>query len=249
MITFDYGGRLGNRLFQYVIARLLAEQLGFHLEGEYKYNDTLTATEAKPGKRYKNHKVIVKDSAEIGNILEMVYENRHYHLSGFWQEAHYYIPNRDKIIGFFNEKAPDNESLDKKNIIMHVRLDDYKTFGTGGTVLDPQYYHDCLSREDFEKLYIISDVPDDPYFKYFARYNPVFPRGNEKEDFWLMTKFDRIISSNSTFSWWAAFLSNSSKIYIPSCWIRNSYDIKHSLQHVISGAAKGTLVPAGFINY
>jgi len=170
----------------------------------------------------------------------MAVEKRHYHLNGYWQESHYYLPHREQILGFFNEKATTH--LDTDNIIMHVRLDDYKKFGKRGTVLDPQYYVDCLEREDFDELFIITDASGDDYFKAFDRYNPIYANGSEKQDFWFMTQFDRIICGNSSFSWWAAFLSNASKVYMPECWIRNSYNIRHHLPF-------GILMKAGFIDY
>lgn len=240
MVTFDAGGRLGNRLYQYTIARLFAEKNGLWLATPYEWNDTITASSYQHGKQYENDKIIIKETIDTPNILEMKIEKRHYHLSGYWQEAHYYIPNREQILGFFNEKA--TEYLDTDNIIMHVRLDDYKLFGKRGTVLNPQYYVDCLEREDFEQLFIITDAPKDNYFKAFDKYNPIYAKGSEKQDFWFMTQFDRIICGNSSFSWWAAFLSNANTVYMPECWIRNSYDIRHDLPF-------GTVMKAGFVDY
>ena len=240
MVTFDSGGRFGNQLFQYTIARLLAEKIGFELGQQGEWNDTITATPPKPGKRYTNDTVTIVERFDTGNILERKYEKKHYHLRGYWQEAHYYLPNRDKILGFFNEKA--TAQTDKDNIVMHVRLDDYKEFGKGGTVLNPRYYTDCLEYEIFDELFIITDAPNDDYFNAFEKYNPIFNYGTEKQDFWFLTQFDRIICGNSCFSWWAAFLSNANKIYMPECWIRNSNDIKHDLPF-------GVVMKAGFVDY
>jgi hypothetical protein len=240
MVTFDTGGRFGNQLFQYTVARLLDEKIGFELGQQYDWNDTITATPLKPGARYTNDRIVIKENVDTENILEMEYGKRHYHLSGFWQESHYYLLNREQILGFFNEKAP--VKTDKKNIVMHVRLDDYKKFGTLGTVIDYQYYLDCLELEKFDELFIVTDEPGDKFFRVFKKYNPVFNFGTEKQDFWFLTQFDRIICGNSCFSWWAAFLSNASKVYMPKNWIRNSDDIKHDLPF-------GTIINSGFSDY
>ena len=236
MITYNTAGRIGNQLFQYTIARLLAEKIGFELGHQYDWNDTITATPLKPGKRYSNDPITIVEKIDTGNILERKYEKRHYHLSGFWQEAHYYLPYREQILGFFNEKA--TTKTDKANIVMHVRLSDYKIFGKGGTVLDPQYYIDCLEYEIFDDLFIVTDAPNDDYFNAFEKYNPIYNFGTEKQDFWFLTQFDRIICGNSSFSWWAAFLSNATKIFTPDCWIRNSNDINHSLPFGITMGAR-----------
>jgi hypothetical protein len=56
------------------------------------------------------------------------------------------------------------------------------------------------------------------YLKYFDKYNPTIVSHDEYSDFEFIRSFDKIISSNSTFSWWAAFLSDASEIYLPPYW-------------------------------
>ena len=64
MITIDLGGRLGNQLFQYTVARLLAEQIKFHLATEYNWNDTITATPVRKGKQYPDHKIVIQETVD-----------------------------------------------------------------------------------------------------------------------------------------------------------------------------------------
>jgi hypothetical protein len=45
-----------------------------------------------------------------------------------------------------------------------------------------------------------------------------FPNGNEVEDMNMMASCKGIIGSNSSFSWWAAYLSGAEKIIFPSQW-------------------------------
>lgn len=247
MITFEVGGGLGNRLFQYVLARLLAEKLGYDLITKFPVSHILTPTEPKKGKRYYENKLHIIETLETENLLERKFGERHIHLQGFWQEQKYYTPNRDAILGYFKEKA--TEKPDKENIVMHVRLTDYKAFGFKGSVIHPDYYVDCLRREKYDRLFIVTDAPQDSYFERFESYKPIFTRGNEKKDFWFLTEFDRIIVGNSTFSWWPAFLSNATKIYTPKCWIRNSVDIRHKLHVINNGKCEGIQMPARFKDY
>lgn len=249
MITFDSGGGLGNRIFQYVAARLLAEKLGFNLESPCTVANVLTPTIPAPGERHSDHRTDIIETLDTEDILKTDYGNRHIHLQGYWQIPHYYIDNRDKVVGYFEEKGLGPDGTDKENIVMHVRLGDYKIYGPKGNVLNPKYYVDCLSREKFNRLFVVTDEPDDEYFSVFERYRPIFSRGSIKKDFWFLTEFDRIIIGNSSFSWWAAFLSNASKIYTPKCWIRNSNDISHELQIINNGRCDGIQMEADFIDY
>jgi len=250
MITFESGGGLGNQIFQYVVARLLAERLGYKLGTEcpMKVRDVLNPTSPEPGACYTNDLMHIVEDVNTEDLFERDYGgNRHIHLEGFWQEAGYYLPNRDRILGYFKEKAMEKTITD--SIVMHVRLGDYKIYGPKGNVLDPQYYLDCLKREKFNTLAIVTDQPGDPYFEIFSQFNPVYINGRIEEDFWFITGFDRIIMANSSFSWWAAFLSNATKIYVPKCWIRNSDDLRHDLITINNGKCDGTIMEAGFKDY
>jgi hypothetical protein len=247
MVTFDPGGGLGNRIFQYVVARLLAEKLGFSLNTGIDLNGVLTPTPTLPGEVYNNGRMHIVENEKTENIMTKKWGKHHIHLQGFWQNANYYLPHREKILGYFKERAV--AKTDKKNIVIHVRLGDYKIFGLHGNVLDPQYYFDCFSHENFERLFVVTDEPEDSYFDDFAKYAPIFSRGSIKRDFWFLTEFDRIIMGNSTFSWWAAFLSNATKIYTPKCWIRNSPDLYHELHVIDNGKCENIQVDAGYRDF
>lgn len=247
MVTFNFGGGLGNRLFQYVFARMLSENTGLRLVTPCPEDNVLTATKHTRGTICKNDRVDINETIDTCNILERPWSNRHIHLCGYWQEHLYYLKSRNRILSYFNERA--TKDTDKDNLVMHVRLTDYKTFGNKGSVLHPDYYHSCIKKEKYNRLFIVTDDDRDSYLDEFRKYRPIVVSNDEKSDFWFLTEFDRMIIGNSTFSWWAAFLSNAKKIYTPKCWIRNSVDIRHSLQVIDNGRCKGIQVPAGFIDY
>lgn len=70
MITFEIGGGLGNRLFQYVFARLLAEKLGFSLETRCSFEGVITPTEPKQGKIFTNNKQHIVETNKTEDLFE-----------------------------------------------------------------------------------------------------------------------------------------------------------------------------------
>jgi hypothetical protein len=247
MITCDFRGGLGNRIFQYVSARLLAERLNYSYESGCPLDGVLTPMPLHPGSKYIKNKIQVDESLSTENIFKMKWGKQHIHLHGYFQVSDYYNCNRRKILRFFHERATNNP--DTENIVMHVRLTDYKIFGKYGNVLNPEYYLSCLEKETFSKLYIVTDAPNDSYLDCFKKYKPILSNNNLSEDFWLLTKFSRIIIANSTFSWWPAFLSNAHKIYTPKCWLRIINNTPHKLTIIDNGKCKCIPVENSFLDY
>ena len=90
-----------------------------------------------------------------------------------------------------------------------------KTFQATTDLMPFEWYEERLDSMDFRRLYICTDMPQDPYLKYFDKYDPIMAGGSELQDFNLLRSANRIICCNSTFSWWAAWLSDASEIYLP----------------------------------
>lgn len=245
MITYDQGGGFGNRMFQYVFARLVSEKLKLALKTQPSKDvtDVIGITGQQEYRYYEKIKHTINDQFSYDNILKRDFEDCGYHLTGYWQHSEYYLKNRDLIKSFFLYSSP--VELDKKNIVAHIRLGDYKFYGKKGNALHPDYYLNILKKEKYDKLFIVTDEPEwKEYFDHFKgiNYEIVSDTNNADRianstarDFYYMMKFDRVIIGNSSFSWWAAFLSNASKIYTPLCWIRYMSDAKCNLHLIQNG--------------
>ncbi len=79
-----------------------------------------------------------------------------------------------------------------------------------------EYYSGILDNQSFDRLFIITDCPGDPFLKLFDSYHPKIISGSLMDDFNIVRSASRIVLSTSTFSWWAAFLSDAAKIYFPN---------------------------------
>ena len=78
------------------------------------------------------------------------------------------------------------------------------------------YFDLILSKMRFERLFITSDEPFHPVVDQFARYKPLRVQNDDPlKTMALIRRFDRIAISESTFSWWAAYLSSATEIYFP----------------------------------
>ena len=188
---------------------------------------TLPIKYVKERNNYFNNEIL----SEQSNII----------LDGYWQSEEYFKDIRDIILEDLTLLAnPDKENKkmlkrinNSNSVCLHVRRDDY--------VSDPllQQYHGNLTQDYYNKtIGSICDRISDPEFFIFSDepewckrkiitdrpHTYVDINGPDKapEDLRLMSACKHFIIANSSFSWWAAWLSGyKEKIIIaPKRWYR-----------------------------
>lgn len=161
-------------------------------------------------------------------------------LDGYWQKANHFIQDREEIKKIFTfPPVPKIHNVvdfsgEKKLVAMHVRRGDYvSTSGDGGKhlVCNVDWYMHAIEvlrlNIDNFRLVIFSDDEKWVREQFGSLQEDVFvvPSNNQREpwiDLYLMSCCDHFILSNSTFSWWAAFLgeTNSSSVIAPKYWFK-----------------------------
>jgi hypothetical protein len=213
MLNVNYKGRFGNQMYIYTFARLIAEKFDYKFISNLPNSSILTPIHKTNGKTFENNKKItITDKFNIpGNYngFPEYLEDASYYIDGYFHNIDYYKDNRDLIKSFF-EYDKTNLNTNKEDIVLHIRLGDYCKLNW---VVHPDYYLNILNKETFNNVYIITDEPTHSYLNYFKQYNPTIVSKSEKEDFYYLMSFDKMILSNSTFAYWAAFLSNPSTLY------------------------------------
>lgn len=205
MITFsklgNYG-RLGNQLFQ------IASTIGIA-----KYNDTeYTFPVWKYQKFFCNElphfpihvdSVYLEDSPYYQEVI--LSRLKHWDLQGYFQSWKYFANSRDEIkYYFYFDKVPVNR------VAIHVRRGDYLTSQFIHPILPIEYYTTAMQEfPSHAEFTVFSD--DIPWCKEnFIGDRFQFSEGrSEIEDLFYMAEHRGFIIANSSFSWWAAYLSGS----------------------------------------
>ena len=160
------------------------------------------------------------------------------YVNGYWQNPQYFPKSFRNEVNFLN-LCPGkfdrilNEIKNKESVAVHVRrgdfVDDKKVSEVHGTC-SQQYY--------FEAINLLESELENPTYFIFSddiewcRKNLNYQNFNyvsshdegEWLDFVLMMSCRNQIISNSTFSWWAAWLNNNKykKVVAPLRWFRNN---------------------------
>lgn len=158
-------------------------------------------------------------------------------LCGLRTELWYFEQYQQKIRNLF---SPTNEILDylnrkysfilehPKTVAVHIRT--YHPYWCPDHIfLGERYYKNAMDQFSDDHLFVIFSDRIDWCKSYLNAYkkNMIFIEGNDYiNDFFLMTRCKNIITANSTFSWWAAFLlvNEKGRILVPSRWFSDSYN-------------------------
>jgi hypothetical protein len=220
---------LGNRLWGFCVAKIIAEKLGYDLyckpilgfPNTYSYQPTYPENEYE----WENHECV----HDI-NIPEITNNKtpRNIKINGYFQkydliEAHAEIIKKD----WLTIDPAIKHTVDDDDIVLHIRIHETQA------PLKFEFYEQALAMAKYKQLYICTNEPSHPFIQEFAKYNPVihstrpfhcYLHGNASwddlctmniDDFGFIASFKKIIISYSTYAWWAAYLSDATQIYAP----------------------------------
>jgi len=213
MIEVIYDGNLGNNLFQYCFGRILAERLGYRLSAE-PINGFSRTYDIIDGKDYKGkNTVILRGQLVDLSFTEKEDPQSHVLVTGYFQRYQYYQMYKDKIKEWLAADDDIDYEIGNNDVVIGIRRgkDYIPMYG-----LPISYYEDALSLISYDRVFICTNQPNDPFIRYFQKkYNAVIRPPGALDNLVFIKKFNKIIISNSTFLWWAAYLSDAKEIIFP----------------------------------
>lgn len=165
---------------------------------------------------------------------------RTYLLDGFWQNNLYFNDVSELVRKSFIFNIPDNwDNNYLRDIVqgtdcvsIHVRRGDYlkKDFSDYNVIVSTDYYYQSIKvikKNIKSPIFIVFSDDIDWCKSQFVGNEFIFVEGNKGEysylDMYLMSLCKNNIISNSSFSWWAAWLNNNINkiVCAPSKWTRS----------------------------
>lgn len=238
MVEVVFQGRLGNNLSQYATGRIVAEKLSRALTFTQRKRNFAPIgdkqgisffSEAKPISGLQISfptKTFVEDYNNPFSIDELCKFEGKIILDGWFQHTDYYKGYHEQIKEWFKLDTEHCKDISTNDIVLNLRLGEDYNNEKRCWIIDGAFYHHILENYTYHKVYICTDDPKSPYIEQFQKYNPILvSSGDIITDFKFVQKFNNIALSTSSFSWWAAFLSEAEKIFLPdtresitNCW-------------------------------
>jgi hypothetical protein len=264
MIRIRTAGRMGNQMFQLAFAHATSRRLGTSFSlgpGPRGSHATLgpplwsffeLGDWARPALRWSRRSafrlrhgprpelVEIGQLEDPGTVLPHLRDGVEY--GGFFQSEQWFEDFADEIRAIFRVGAEHREAFATRfpalprYICMHVRRADYLDF-SGGLALPTSYFRDALASIADRERYALVVVSDDPQAVgiEFAGEPGLRCSSNPAIiDLQLLMGADVVVTSNSSFSWWGAWLNQRPglRVIAPRHWI---------------GFARGVDEPAGVI--
>ncbi len=213
MIEIRYSTRLGNQLFQYALARIISFNLNLFLPAS-PISGFPSTYHSVPGNRIYSPKVTLRGQNPDVNSLLQDSNNCYLTLDGNFQQSRFYIPwARELRNEWLIPEIPSGfTGADSDDLVIHIRRTDYLWQGWG---LPFSTYQSIIESHKGGQIVIVTDDPHDPFLWRFNSYKPLIRSTSAFNDFLYLRSANNILMSPSSFSWWAAFLSEASRIYFP----------------------------------
>ena len=178
--------------------------------------------------------IVIKERNFTYESIHIENFENNYLLRGYFQSEKYF--DEEKVREFFkpslelikNLKNKYKDIINKQNVSgISVRRGNYLKLSFILPFCGKQYYRDCIARNNHIKYYIVCS-DDMVWCKKFFTSNEFpdkrfyFMEGASViEQLYIHTLCNTIIMSNSSFSWWSAWLNDNpqKRIFMPSMWL------------------------------
>ena len=183
----------------------------------------------------------VTEFTEVGYPEGYAFENdRNGHIYFGYVQTYRFTENKRDFRALIKGDTPDQAfGSSDSQVALHVRRGDYLTALETFGVLDFDYYRAAIEQlhceDPIEEVVVFgtrepsSQGLIDRLKVHFSTINFRFRSdavelATPAEDLLFISSFRRIIISNSSFAWWAAYLSEDAQVLAPSKWFRGMPD-------------------------
>lgn len=243
-IELHHLGHFGNNLFSYALARILAENLGHRLitlppldEGSWSeierqsrildrladHLDCFVDTPMElPGQVIEGPQIryVLGEKHQWQgqriNLDHLLAEGARHRivLRGYFQRTEYYHPWKEDILKWYQLKPTGKKlKIGPRDMVIHVRRSlDMRILDRR---ISPQFYRDAIAESDPDRVFVCGLGIDDTLRAVLRPFNPQYLDLDALDTFRFIHQCPIIAMANSTFSWWAAYLSEAERIYLP----------------------------------
>jgi hypothetical protein len=210
MVLINYLGRLGNNMLQYSAAKIFSNKFKIKLitqpiSGEINFIDLIKPNDDTDFEVYSGKTIIVNNQNILDILSKESCEPAIYIFDDFFQIKDFIINYTEDIKNLFYNNVG---NVDK--VFVHYRIGDIEFLKN---MLPLDYYVEALEKIGAYGGVIASDSPDHENVKILSdRFKLEILKATPLDTIVLGSKYNNLVLSEGTFSWWIGVLSNAKNI-------------------------------------
>ena len=221
----------GNQLFIYCFSRILAERYGLQMECFFNKRPASEFEKPSGFNRRSQKEYAIKNFFNVDNVVEgktlsgkpkvMAMYNiaedwvpqRPINTCGYFQIYSHFKPYKDKIkFEWLRIQDIELPNVSDDTLCVHVRLSDYVSKPSPWH-LKFSYYKKAIESTKWRDVVLVTDSPNHEIIKGLEKtFGARVVSSKWSEDFKFMMAHKKIVISDSSFSWWAAWLSEANEV-------------------------------------
>jgi len=210
MINVHKLGTLGNNMWQYAVARVIAEENNLKLNC-YSIPGFPNTEQVVDGNEYDSPVVRIEGHSFDANSLA----NSRVEMAGYVQRYEYIRKHKEKVKEWFQLDVQSPMEVLPTDFVVSIRR------GWNGYPVSlcpsKEYFMEVFNHVEYDRIILCTDTFEDPFFQFMDELNVevIKAQFSPLEQFALIKSANKILLTPSTYCWWAAFLSNAEEIYYP----------------------------------
>jgi hypothetical protein len=225
-VIVRYRGRLGNKLAQYCLGRIIASELGFALAAGPPlpgFPGTGSRGDARGWRAEDEGRQLLTDHRVPLADLLADRRPRVVLLHGLFLRYEYFRAYKAAIREAWLAGSPTG-AAHPDDLTIHIRAGDIWQAGRDASrpanplypALPFSFYRQIVDERPWRQILIVTEDAGDPMArKLAARFGAAVRSDVAINDFDALRASSNIVLSVSTFAWWAAWLSRASRVYYP----------------------------------
>ena len=218
-------GRIGNSLFQVAATLGIADKKKdkANLPVNWELRKQLNIPDEYFGDNIPDIEIKENQFHYDPDLMNRINITKVNDIFGYFQTEKYFEEIKDKIKKWFKPKGI--KDLGRWSVGIHIRRGDY--IGSQYHInYTPEYYLSAIEKYFNDDRYVFYICTDDVQYAkiHFRGEQFIIEERNPFKDFKILCSCSGHILCNSSFSWWAAYLSNSKKVVRPPKVFWKKYD-------------------------
>ena len=182
--------------------------------------------------------IIESDASKLDQLFFEKMRCKNINLYGYWQNERYFFDYKNEIIEQLTLKSFHSKKKLNHKVLSSIRASNsvcihYRSYGEvevkegdrKAMTVGMSYYRDCINqvkaKNKMVEFYLFGDVLNDEIEvllgdSKFTRVDWNNATGDEVNDMYLMSQCKYLVLANSSFSWWAGWLSDSANVFFPT---------------------------------